>query len=444
LSSASRISHASALHALQSKSHAMKGPADDSFADMLAGADAAPQAVGKQAGKAGGEREQNDKDDGENQAAELKAATPVAANAPLVAGDGDEDQAAADATGADILNGDKPVAAKPAEKSADKPADLAPGNDNNTQTQPVALPAPAALPAGQFALAAPTPAPTPAPTNDNEASDADASQANVPAPVTAAGGAQLPAPQAADAPEENQAPAATGTAPAKAAKPSGFQDLLAAEKSASNAPGNTAKNDDGTRIPGQPADPAPTTPVPAPSHEAPPQPGSNNSAAAAPALPATPANHPAPAAAAAPPHPAAAAHTPDVNGLAVAIFARSQGGARQFDIRLDPPELGRVEVRLSIDNAGKAQAHLTADQPDTLNLLKQDAPALARALRDAGLDVNQDGLNFSLRNQQQQADNGQQNRGQARTPFSRLAPASSIAATGDQPARALGLLDIRV
>ena len=74
-------------------------------------------------------------------------------------------------------------------------------------------------------------------------------------------------------------------------------------------------------------------------------------------------------------------------------------GAKQFDIRLDPPELGRVEVRLSIDATGKASAHLSADQPQTLDLLQKDAPALTRALRDAGLDVSQDGLNFSLRQQ---------------------------------------------
>src|SRR6202000_640379 len=76
--------------------------------------------------------------------------------------------------------------------------------------------------------------------------------------------------------------------------------------------------------------------------------------------------------------------TPNVNALAVEIAARSQSGAKQFDIRLDPPELGRVDVRLSIDATGKAQAHLSADQPDTLNMLQKDAPVLARALRDAG------------------------------------------------------------
>ena len=138
---------------------------------------------------------------------------------------------------------------------------------------------------------------------------------------------------------------------------------------------------------------------------------------------------------------------PNVPALAVQIAAKSQSGAKQFDIRLDPPELGRVEVRLSIDAAGKASAHLSADQPQTLDLLQKDAPALTRALREAGLDVSQDGLNFSLRHQGGQdanANNGG-NRGTGRG-FN-LAATTSIDATVTSAAYrsvADGRLDIRV
>ena len=136
---------------------------------------------------------------------------------------------------------------------------------------------------------------------------------------------------------------------------------------------------------------------------------------------------------------------PNVPALAVEIAAKSQSGARQFDIRLDPPELGRVEVRLSIDATGKASAHLSADQPQTLDLLQKDAPALTRALRDAGLDVSQDGLNFSLRQQGQ--DNGQGamagNRG--RIQLSAIATGdASTNATSAYRAPLNGRLDIKV
>ncbi|MGZ5925084.1 MAG: flagellar hook-length control protein FliK [Rhizomicrobium sp.] len=106
--------------------------------------------------------------------------------------------------------------------------------------------------------------------------------------------------------------------------------------------------------------------------------------------------------------------TPNFGALAVSIAARSLSGAKQFEIRLDPPELGRVDVRLSIDASGKTQAHMTADQPQTLSLLQKDAPTLTQALRDAGLDVSQSGLNFSLRGQDRQNDGGGDGAGQGR------------------------------
>jgi len=140
---------------------------------------------------------------------------------------------------------------------------------------------------------------------------------------------------------------------------------------------------------------------------------------------------------------------PNLPALAVEIAAKSQSGSKQFDIRLDPPELGRVDVRLSIDATGKASAHLSADQPQTLTLLQKDAPALTRALRDAGLDVSQDGLNFSLR---QQADNsngnaaGSNRRGGSARNFSLTATTSiePSAATAAYRGLANERLDIRV
>jgi flagellar hook-length control protein FliK len=138
--------------------------------------------------------------------------------------------------------------------------------------------------------------------------------------------------------------------------------------------------------------------------------------------------------------------TPNMPALAVEIAAKSQSGAKQFDIRLDPPELGRVEVRLSIDATGKASAHLSADQPQTLDLLQKDAPTLTRALRDAGLDVSQDGLNFSLRQQPGDAGTGNQSRGGNGRSFT-LAATTSIDATSASAAYrapADGRLDIRV
>jgi flagellar hook-length control protein FliK len=139
---------------------------------------------------------------------------------------------------------------------------------------------------------------------------------------------------------------------------------------------------------------------------------------------------------------------PNMNGLAVDIAAKSLGGAKQFDIRLDPPELGRVEVRLSIDATGKASAHLSADQPQTLDLLQKDAASLTRALRDAGLNVAQDGLNFSLRSQQQQTGGGRQHQpsgGRAfRGTIAVPATLQPVAAATNSGRGGRSLLDIKV
>ena len=139
--------------------------------------------------------------------------------------------------------------------------------------------------------------------------------------------------------------------------------------------------------------------------------------------------------------------SPDLPALAVEIAAKSQSGARQFDIRLDPPELGRVEVRLSIDATGKASAHLSADQPQTLSLLQKDASVLTRALRDAGLDVSQNGLNFSLRQQGENSSGnaGTNGRRSARSfPLSATLSIDTTQASTAYRGPANGRLDIRV
>jgi flagellar hook-length control protein FliK len=85
-----------------------------------------------------------------------------------------------------------------------------------------------------------------------------------------------------------------------------------------------------------------------------------------------------------------------MDALAVRIAVRAAAGDNRFDIRLDPPELGRIDVRLDVDKSGQVQAQLSAERPQTLDLLQRDSHALERALRDAGLNAG-GGLSFSLK-----------------------------------------------
>jgi hypothetical protein len=88
-----------------------------------------------------------------------------------------------------------------------------------------------------------------------------------------------------------------------------------------------------------------------------------------------------------------------VSGLAVEIVARAQEGKNRFEIRLDPPELGRIDVHLHVDRDGNVTSRLVVERSETLDLLRRDAPSLERALQDAGLKTGQQGLEFSLRDQ---------------------------------------------
>jgi flagellar hook-length control protein FliK len=96
-------------------------------------------------------------------------------------------------------------------------------------------------------------------------------------------------------------------------------------------------------------------------------------------------------------------------GLAVAIASRAQAGSNQFDIRLDPPELGRIDVRLGVDGNGQATTHVTVDRPDTLQLLQNQQPQLQQALEQAGLKTADNGLQFTLRDQSFAGQNGNGN-----------------------------------
>jgi flagellar hook-length control protein FliK len=88
-----------------------------------------------------------------------------------------------------------------------------------------------------------------------------------------------------------------------------------------------------------------------------------------------------------------------LSGIPVFIAGKALAGSNHFDIRLDPPELGRIEVRLKVDRDGQVSSHLIADRADTLALLRRDHTGLERALQDAGLKTSGDGLQFSLRDQ---------------------------------------------
>jgi flagellar hook-length control protein FliK len=94
-----------------------------------------------------------------------------------------------------------------------------------------------------------------------------------------------------------------------------------------------------------------------------------------------------------------------LSGVAMEIATSIQSGKSRFEIRLDPADLGRIDVRIDIDRNGQMTSHLTVEKPETLSMLRQDAPQLQRALDDAGFKTDSGGLQFSLRDQSSSGQN---------------------------------------
>ncbi len=65
-------------------------------------------------------------------------------------------------------------------------------------------------------------------------------------------------------------------------------------------------------------------------------------------------------------------------------------------LRLDPAELGHVQIRIERGADGTATVHVSAERPETLRLLIADQPQLHRTLDSAGLPQEGRSLTLSL------------------------------------------------
>lgn len=98
-----------------------------------------------------------------------------------------------------------------------------------------------------------------------------------------------------------------------------------------------------------------------------------------------------------------------VQMLPIEIGMQAVRGVKTFQIRLDPAELGRVDVKLEFKEDGEVKASLVVDRVETLAMLKRDAPTLQQAFEQAGLRQSPDGLSFQLRGEQQGRDGQREN-----------------------------------
>jgi flagellar hook-length control protein FliK len=78
------------------------------------------------------------------------------------------------------------------------------------------------------------------------------------------------------------------------------------------------------------------------------------------------------------------------------LARRLDSGGSHFDIRLNPPELGRVEARLIVGDDGKATMTLKFDNQAAFDLFARDEAALRAAIAGSGFQFGAGDLAFTL------------------------------------------------
>lgn len=74
-----------------------------------------------------------------------------------------------------------------------------------------------------------------------------------------------------------------------------------------------------------------------------------------------------------------------------------KNGDTSITVKLEPAELGRVDIRLDIARDGVVRAAIVADRADTLDMLNKDSRVLERVFQDSGLKMDAGQMQFSLR-----------------------------------------------
>jgi hypothetical protein len=99
--------------------------------------------------------------------------------------------------------------------------------------------------------------------------------------------------------------------------------------------------------------------------------------------------------------PAATSHAPATSlasqvAPALVSLAHAPDGAQRLTLRLDPPELGQVQIRIDRPQDAPARVEITVQKPETLTLLLRDQPQLQRALDQAGVPPDGRSVTFHM------------------------------------------------
>lgn len=118
--------------------------------------------------------------------------------------------------------------------------------------------------------------------------------------------------------------------------------------------------------------------------------------------------------------------------LGVEIVRHGLNGRDSLTIRLDPVEMGEIQIRLQFDERGTMRAHVAAESSAALEMLRRDSADLVRALGDAGVRTDAQSFQFEGRGQGRGDQNNQHSRPET---ASGTDPALAEAVDDDQPLR---------
>ena len=92
---------------------------------------------------------------------------------------------------------------------------------------------------------------------------------------------------------------------------------------------------------------------------------------------------------------------PATQAVAAVIANKAQqssgsSGAQTLAIQLDPPELGRLQLKMKYERGEPLKVHVVLEKADTLAMFQRDAHALQDALNQAGVKTDSGSLSFSM------------------------------------------------
>lgn len=128
--------------------------------------------------------------------------------------------------------------------------------------------------------------------------------------------------------------------------------------------------------------------------------------------------------------------------LGVEIARKVELGQETLRIRLNPIELGRIEVTLAFDDKGSLQATVRTESAQAMDLLRQDAPELARTLDQAGVRTDAQSFRFENRGGDGGGQQAQQQHSPNRGPLASSDDDADLAVPIYRPIRSDGQVDL--